>query len=290
MRPRGARAAVVAGILAAGVVAFALAFRRQFVDQWYILRLGSADHAARSQAAAELGKRRCARAAPRLAAIFRRQGLDPLAGEAEKALVAIGATSVPLLAAFARDRDLWVRADAIVALGKIGPEAAAAVPTLVEILADPDQLSSSCAARALAHMGSAARGPLIAALSGTSRRARRAAAESLGNMRCRTKECIDALTGSLRDADPDVRIGASAALGEIRAPETVGALIAALLDGEQRVRVEAKAAIPDLEGMTQEDRMKTADALRRIREDEPELDEDPAELLQRLRGLREEGR
>jgi len=56
---------------------------------------------------------------------------------------------VPALAEALRDRDVFVRRDAALALGRLGPEAQQAVPYLVPVLRDRDRAVRKASAQAL---------------------------------------------------------------------------------------------------------------------------------------------
>jgi HEAT repeat protein len=97
-------------------------------------------------------------------------------------------------------------------LGRIGPGAAAAVPTLAEALREPEEPISRTAAGALEQIGPAA---------------------------------VPALVGALQDRDVSVRVGAARALGAIDrgAPAAVAVLTVGWRDPEARVRVRAAEAL-----------------------------------------------
>jgi HEAT repeat protein len=68
----------------------------------------------------------------------------------------IGAAAVPSLVALLRDPDPLRRRRAAVILARIGPPAAEAVPSLVQALSDSDLAVRKSAARALGQIGPAA--------------------------------------------------------------------------------------------------------------------------------------
>ncbi|HEX5444138.1 MAG TPA: HEAT repeat domain-containing protein [Pirellulales bacterium] len=108
-------------------------------------------------------------------------------------------------------RDWGVRETAADALARIGD---ASVPSLVEILQDPDRDVRAQAARALARMGP------------------------------RAEPAIPALIAALNDSDKEVRMGAARALGQIGPPaaEAVPDLIQALKDPRNKPAEQPEVA------------------------------------------------
>jgi HEAT repeat protein len=155
----------------------------------------------------------------------------------------LGQAAVPVLVRLLKDRDEVKRRTAIQLLGYIGPAARIAVPALTTVLKDSDWQLRSTAAIALGQIG----------------------AES--------KDVVSALAESLKDMDGDVRVCAIEALGRIgpaAAPAAAG-LIERLRDKSPAVRSAAaralghigpgaKAALPELEklGRDREDYVRQA--------------------------------
>ncbi len=79
------------------------------------------------------------------------------------ALAAIGKPAVEGLRGLLKERKENVRAESIMGLGRIGPDAAAAVPDLIPLLGDKSERIRREAALALGRIGTAAVEPLIAA-------------------------------------------------------------------------------------------------------------------------------
>ena len=121
------RIAPVAGLAA---LAAAAASCRSPVEERSLAGLRSSDPAERAAAIRILVTIRSARAAPELAEILRHDG-EPALSEAKDALKGIGRPAVPaLVAALHDDR----QEEALEVLGGIGPDAAGALPVLLEQL------------------------------------------------------------------------------------------------------------------------------------------------------------
>src|SRR5207249_1778552 len=102
------------------------------------------------------------------------------------------------------DPDPLIRRWATAALGEIGPTAPAAIPALIDVLADADMKNRALAMVALGKMGARAVPRLIEALQHADATVRRCAARTLA--RCsRGGDSVPALVGLLRDPDPQVR-------------------------------------------------------------------------------------
>ena len=155
--------------------------------------------------------------------------------------------AVPALAAALRDRNDQVRWRAAEALGKLGPDAAAAVPALVDALDRSDMLAQE-AAKALGRMGGAAR-PAVSALASALTRddvyLRREAAKALVKLGPDAEEAVPVLVEALRDKDRTVRAESCKVLGRIgpAARSAVPALKALLRDPDDLVRVQADEAL-----------------------------------------------
>jgi HEAT repeat protein len=182
----------------------------------------------------------------------------------------LGAPAVPYLRKLAlRDENRHVQHRAREALQKMG---AAAVPALIEPLADDDAEVRIEAAYALIHLAGdaqAALDPLIAALQhDTDPTVRRYAAMALGRLGPAGQPAIPALAEALKDGHAPVRAEAADALGRlgtrVETETVVNLLIGALSDPEPEVRKEAaealegigpraKAAVPALTTLEQKD-------------------------------------
>ena len=75
-----------------------------------------------------------------------------------------------------------VRAEVVMSLGRIGPDAAPAVAELIQMLGDKNERIGAEAVVALGHIGTAAIDPLIAASAARDITVRRRAVDSLGHL------------------------------------------------------------------------------------------------------------
>jgi len=174
---------------------------------------------------------------------------EPVRHAAARALYRIGPSplDVPRLTAALKSADPYVVGFATWTLGELGPDAAEAVPALLEALRD-QPLGEGIGARSLAKLGgdaaSRAVPELIVALDSPERRHRFNAALALGRLGGRAAEARPSLIRLLRnDPDPSVRGHAARALGRIGGEETVEPLIAALDDLDGHVRSLAAQAL-----------------------------------------------
>ncbi|HKI35888.1 MAG TPA: HEAT repeat domain-containing protein [Gemmataceae bacterium] len=177
---------------------------------------------------------------------------------AHHALVRIGAPAVPALSAVLRGADLRGWYSISVALGKIGPDARAAVPALTEGLAHDDKGVRILAANALVKIDpdNAAIKPvlneavpaLIEVLQQRDGGLRTWAALSLGKIGPDARTSVPALTAALTDADAPVRAAAADALGRVgpRDQAAVVGLVAAQRDADESVRAAAGGALARL--------------------------------------------
>jgi HEAT repeat protein len=131
-------------------------------------------------------------------------------------------TVVPVLVALMRDRGLgkgMVRRECIEALTRIGPDAAAARPALLEVLADKDSAFQMEAAGALVRIDSGRSGPgmkaLRAELAGPNGEWRDEALDVLEKLGPLGSEAVPELTGLLRSRHPHVAERAAEVLGKI---------------------------------------------------------------------------
>ena len=124
----------------------------------------------------------------------------------------IGPEVVQALVGALKDENEVVRKAAAFDLWRLGPEAKAAVPTLIEMLKDKDKEVRLMAARVLEGIGPAA------------------------------KAAVPALIEVFKDKDENVRVGAAEALGKI-GPEAVPALIEVFKDEDIGVRGKVVSAL-----------------------------------------------
>lgn len=137
------------------------------------------------------------------------------------ALAAIGRPAVaPLLGLVSGSREN-VRAEVIMALGRIGPDASSAVSDLVPLLGAPSERIRKEVALTLGRLGPAAIEPLIAASTSREKFVRAGAIESLGALAPSSEVAERTVLEAMRDEEPAVRAAALAALTKSKAPDDV---------------------------------------------------------------------
>ena len=112
-----------------------------------------------------------------------------------------------------------MRAEVAMALGRIGPDAAAAVPDLVPLLGDKSERIRREATQALGRIGTAAIAPLIAASAHKEVVIRARAVESLGYLPSPSGEVHSAVIKCAHDAVPEVRAAALKSLARFDLPD-----------------------------------------------------------------------
>ena len=167
--------------------------------------------------------------------------LDALAGFALAEAAAVVAANVVPMAAFVlgtmlkKGRNARLRALAAVALGKMGPAAASALPQLITALEDEDAGMQAAASGAL--------GKILPAVALKNQRALvlAAASDAWCKIGPAAAGAVPQLIMALENKDPEVRAAASDALGKIgpAAADALPQLIAALEDTDARVRAAA---------------------------------------------------
>jgi HEAT repeat protein len=169
------------------------------------------------------------------------------------ALAALGpdaqAAVPPLIEALA-DPDPTLRRMAAHTLAEIGPTAHAAIPALVARLSDPDPSVGSSAAGALGTLGAVAVPALVEALDDRDTAVRQLAIAGLGQAGPAAATALPDLLLALADPDEEIRVPAAHALAQVaRGPEVepaIAALTAALKDSEPMVRQAAQIAITEI--------------------------------------------
>jgi HEAT repeat protein len=167
----------------------------------------------------------------------------------------IGAAAVPPLLEKLATHDRGEET-IFLALGKIGPGAAAAIPALSAALNDGDRHEAS---RALSRIGPRAVPALVEALKNSDWHVRWRVTLALSQIQPIPEELVPILVTLLRDKDGVVRQAAAGGLGQLgaAAQEGVPALIEALKDRERyaareaidalgRIGPKARAAVPVL--------------------------------------------
>ena len=144
----------------------------------------------------------------------------------------------------ANDAKPKVRQDAAKALGQLGP---AAIPVLVDLLADEDGKVRSDVTQSLKRIGSAAVPPLTALLSDKRPAVRLAAAKALKYFGTQAKPAAAALVATLKDKDDAVREAAFNALPRVgqRRESCHPWLIEGLHDKSYNVHNAARHALRD---------------------------------------------
>jgi HEAT repeat protein len=135
------------------------------------------------------------------------------------ALAAIGKPAVEGLRSLLTVRKVSVRAEAIMALGRIGPDAATAIPDLILVLADKNDKNERIAEEvsiALGRIGNSAVDPLIAATAHADSSVRARAATSLGSLSAPTDLVHQAVLKCARDQAPEVRAAAVESLSKFK--------------------------------------------------------------------------
>lgn len=217
------------------------------------------------------------------------KGTDPLRLVAIRALGAYGreaAGTVPAILPFLKDSDPRVRWFAAEALANIGPDARAAVPSLIEAL-QSDVVATGkdeenfnvltkapirlIAAYALGRIGPDARAAvpaLTTALSGPDSRVRLAAARALGRMGEAARPAVPNLVRlATRESNNQVAVQAAESLREL-GPIARKGLIAAMHDADVEVRVNALGVLTEVRGATV---VPVAEIARYLDDPEPEV-------------------
>lgn len=97
------------------------------------------------------------------------------------------------------------RKEALFEIGKFGPRAASAVPSLIRMFGDSEPDVARQAARTLAQLGDAAFGALLEASQARDRKTRWLAVSALAEGRCDRSRTVPVFLRALRDQDEDVR-------------------------------------------------------------------------------------
>jgi len=159
-----------------------------------------------------------------------------------------GKKAVPGLVKNLSSKDQYAREGACRELAELGPEAAEAVPALIQVLNDdPANTARYNAATALGAIGPAAEaaaGDLISALRHDKHGVPREAAKALGRLGPAGKAAVPDLMHALGEhRELDVRLNAAGSLGLLGEPIALPALKGALLDEHYAVR---EAALKEL--------------------------------------------
>jgi HEAT repeat protein len=134
------------------------------------------------------------------------------------ALAAIGKPAVEGLRGLLKERKESVRAEAVMSLGRIGPDAEAAIPDLIALLEDKSERLRREASVALGRIGKPAVEPLIDACAHKDVVMRSGAVESLGRTSAPDSRARSAIIACARDDAPAVRAAAVKSLGRLDLP------------------------------------------------------------------------
>ena len=137
------------------------------------------------------------------------------------ALAAVGKPAVEGLRGLLKERKESVRSEVAMGLGRIGPDAEAAVPDLIPLLKDGSARVRREASRALGLIGPPAVGPLIAAAADQDVVVRSGAVEGLGISPAPDDRASRALVDSTHDGSPEVRAAAVRSLARLKLPDDV---------------------------------------------------------------------
>ena len=158
------------------------------------------------------------------------------------------AAVAPRLIGLLKEADETIRCQAAQALGEVGGETEATVAALVELLKDASAPVKATAARALGALGKAAAPAvpsLVPLLQDREESVRTAAAEAIAQVGPLDQAATDTLVEGLVSPDNVVRAQTAEALGTIgaAAEEAAPALVEAMADRNDRVRAKAVEAL-----------------------------------------------
>ncbi len=128
------------------------------------------------------------------------------------ALAGIGKPAVEGLIGLLKHKKEGVRAEVVMSLGRIGPDAAPAVAELIPLLGDKNERIGREAVVALGHIGASAIDPLVAACADKDVTVRQRAIESLGRSSAPSDEAKQAVLKNAADSAPAVQAAAVRAL------------------------------------------------------------------------------
>lgn len=152
------------------------------------------------------------------------------------ALAAIGEPAVEGLRDLLDEEKENIRAEAAMALGRIGPASEPAIPALINLLGEESDRIRQEAAIALGSIGPAAIAPLLDVTDHPNPVIRARAVEALGYVPEQRGEALDAVLNRVRDEAPEVQAAALVTLARWEPPEES---LAAALEESLRHEVEA---------------------------------------------------
>lgn len=165
---------------------------------------------------------------------------------ASAALWRIGRESLPVLTEALQDSDVTTLRASAFALAELGPDAAPAIPALINALKHPSQDVRDAVNISLARIGAPSVSTLTNLLAHGDLRAREAAVQTIMKFQLSVRLTVPALAKLAVEADsPISRQQAVEALGNIRLPTNpaIKALTTALQDREKNVRLAAANAL-----------------------------------------------
>lgn len=160
------------------------------------------------------------------------------------ALAAIGKPAVEGLRGLLSERKENVRAEAVMGLGRIGPDAGAAIPDLVPLIGDKNERIRREASLALGRIGAAAVEPLIAASAQRDVTVRAGAVEGLGHLSAPEERVHRAVLDRARDPAPEVRAAAVRSLARFKLPDD--AVLSSLKENLRHEDERVRLAVVDL--------------------------------------------
>ena len=160
------------------------------------------------------------------------------------ALVKIGVPAVDALIVSLKDKDKWVRSQAVSALGNIGDTRA--IEPLIEALKEDEGYGyvREAAANALVKIGLPAVDALIVVLKDKDKWVRWWAVHALRDIG--STRAVEPLLVALKDEDSSVQSATTYALGDIRDPIAVEPLIVTLKDRDWEVQCGAAEALGEI--------------------------------------------
>ncbi len=160
------------------------------------------------------------------------------------ALAAVGKPAVEGLRGLLKERKVNVRAEAVMALGRIGPDAEPAIRDLVALLGDKNERIRREASLALGRIGTAAVAPLMVAAAHRDVIVRASAVESLGYLSAPNDQVRSAVRKCARDPAPEVQAAALHSLARFKMPDD--ALLPILKENLRREDERVRLAVVDL--------------------------------------------
>ena len=157
------------------------------------------------------------------------------------ALAAIGKPAVEGLRSLLTEQKESSRAEAVMALGRIGPDADTSIPDLILRLGDEKERVRREASQALGRIGASASEALIAASTHSDPVVRSGAVSGLGLMPASNDRVRDAVVRSVSDSEPEVQAIAIVSIAALMPPNEV--LVSILTQGIQHIDTRVRVAV-----------------------------------------------